>query len=74
MCACASTAHLLSVMVDEEEGCGKILKKMNINCYSFILIVLLCEPLPIERSATILFLKIKAMSINPPIGLVVFGL
>jgi hypothetical protein len=49
-------------MVDEEEGCGKILKKMNINCYSFILIVLLCEPLPIERSATILFLKIKAMS------------
>ena len=72
MCACASTAHLLSVMVDEEEGCGKILKKMNINCYSFILIVLLCEPLPIERSARIL--KIKAMSINPPIGLVVFGL
>jgi hypothetical protein len=40
------------------------LLKMNINCYSFILIVLLCEPLPIERSATILFLEIKAMSLK----------
>jgi hypothetical protein len=53
----------------------RILNNKNLVLYWFwILIVLLCEPLPIERSATILFLKIKAMSINPLIGLVVFGL
>ena len=28
MCACASNTHIISVTVDEEEGCGKIFKNI----------------------------------------------
>jgi len=36
MCVCASNAHIISVVVDEEEGCGKIFKNIVKGLY-FIL-------------------------------------